>query len=92
MDKSVFKLWYIRAAIISLAWVCLLASLISILIATGASKGVTLAVLLGVGMPVVLFLGFTKNVTLFMSKNLIAAENVTTAPPKSRNYKHCYAP
>ena len=78
MDKSVLKLWYIRAAIISLAWVCLLARLISILIATGASKGVTLAVLLGAGMPVVLFLGFTKNVTLFMSKNLIAAENVTT--------------
>lgn len=59
LDKSVLKLWYIKAAIISLAWVGLLASVISILLATGASKGVTLAVLLIVGTPVVLILGFT---------------------------------
>ena len=59
LDKSVLRLWYIRSAIISVACIVLLASVISILTATGMSKGATLAVLSGVGIPIVLILGFT---------------------------------
>lgn len=59
LDKSVLKLWYIRAAIGSLALVAVFASASVILIAAGASGAVTLAVLLGVGIPVALLLGFT---------------------------------
>ena len=44
LDKSVLKLWYIRAAIISLVLQGFLASLIAILIATGVSNGAILAV------------------------------------------------
>lgn len=59
LDKSVLKLWYIRAAIGSLALVAVFASAAVILAAAGASGAVTLAVLLGVGIPVALLLGFT---------------------------------
>lgn len=59
LDKSVLRLWYIRSAIISVACIVLLASVISILTATGMSKGATLAVLSGVGIPIVLILGIT---------------------------------
>lgn len=59
LDKSVLKLWYIRSAIISVACIGLLASVISILTATGVSKGATLVVLSGVGIPIVLILGIT---------------------------------
>lgn len=59
LDKSVLRLWYIRSAIISVACIVLLASVISILTATGLSKGATLAVLSGVGIPIVLILGIT---------------------------------
>lgn len=59
LDKSVLKLWYIRSAIISVACIDLLASVISILIATGVSKGASLAVLSGVGIPIVLILCIT---------------------------------
>lgn len=59
LDKSVLKLWYIRAAIGSLALVAVFASAAVILVAAGASGAVTLAVLLGVGIPVALLLGFT---------------------------------
>ena len=59
LDKNVLKLWYIRAAIGSLALVGVFTSAAVILNATGASSDVTLAVLLGVGIPVVLLLGIT---------------------------------
>lgn len=59
LDKSVLKLWYIRAFIVSLALVGVFTSTTVILNVTGASNDVTLAVLLGVGIPVVLLLGLT---------------------------------
>ena len=59
LNKNVLKLWYIRAAIGSLALVGVFTSAAVILNATGASSDVTLAVLLGVGIPVVLLLGIT---------------------------------
>lgn len=59
LDKSVLKLWYIRASIGALALVGVFASTAVILNAAGASDDVTLAVLLGVGIPVALFLGLT---------------------------------
>lgn len=59
LDKSVLKLWYTRAAIISLALVGVFTSVFTILSATGAPRNVTLAVMLGVGIPVILLLGFT---------------------------------
>ncbi len=59
LDKSVLKLWYIRAAIVSLALVGVFTSAAVILNAAGASRNVTLAVLLGVGIPVVLLLAIT---------------------------------
>jgi len=57
LDKSVLKLWYIRAAIGALALVGAFASTAAILNTTEATSNVTLAVLLGVGIPVVLLLG-----------------------------------
>lgn len=59
LDKGVLKLWYIRAAIVSLALVGAFVSAAVILNAAGASGSVTLAVLLGVGIPVALLLGLT---------------------------------
>jgi len=59
LDKSVLKLWYIRAAILSLALLGVLASAAVILILSSAPGNVMLAVLLGVGIPVVLLLGIT---------------------------------
>ena len=59
LDKSVLKLWYIRAAAVSLALLGAFASVAVILNATGASGGVTLAVLLWVGIPAVLLVGIT---------------------------------
>ena len=59
LDKSVLKLWYIRATIGSLALVGVFASTAVILNATGASDDVTLAVLLGVGIPIALLLAIT---------------------------------
>ena len=59
LDKSVLKLWYIRAAIASLALVGVFASAAVILNATGAPSDVTLAVLSGAGIPVILLLGIT---------------------------------
>lgn len=59
LDKSVLKLWYIRAAIASLALTGVFASAAVILNATGAPSDVTLAVLSGVGIPVILLLGIT---------------------------------
>lgn len=59
LDKSVLKLWYIRAAIIFLALIGVFTSVFTILNAAGAPYNVTLAVLLGIGIPVVLLLGLT---------------------------------
>ena len=59
LDKRVLKLWYIHAAIASLALVGLFTSVTAILIAAGAPGNVKLAVLLGVGIPVVLLLALT---------------------------------
>jgi len=59
LDKSVLKLWYIRAAIGALALVGVVASVLVILLATGASSNVTLTVSLSVGIPVVLLLCVT---------------------------------
>lgn len=58
LDKSVLKLWYIRAALASLALVAVFACAVVILAAAGASVAVSLAVLLGVGLPIALLLGF----------------------------------
>jgi len=59
LNKSVLKLWYIRAAIVSLVLVGVFTSATVILNTTGASSDVTFAVLLGVGIPVILLLGLT---------------------------------
>jgi len=59
LDKNVLKLWYIRAAIGSLALAGVFTSAAAILNAAGASSNVTLAVLIGVGIPVVLLLAIT---------------------------------
>lgn len=59
LDKSVLKLWYIREAIISLVLIGVLVSVFTILTATEAPSNVTLAVLLGVGIPVALLLCLT---------------------------------
>lgn len=56
LDKNVLKLWYIRAAIGSLALIGVFTSTAVILNATGAPGDVTLAVLIGVGIPVALLL------------------------------------
>lgn len=59
LNKGVLKLWYFRAVIGSLALVGVFTSVAVILNATEASSNITLAVLLGVGIPVVLLLGIT---------------------------------
>lgn len=59
LDKSVLKLWYIRAAIAALALIGVFKSATVILNVTGASSDITLAVLLGAGIPIALLLGIT---------------------------------
>lgn len=59
LNKSVLKLWYIRAVIVSLALVGVYTSATVILSAADAPDNVTLAVLLGVGIPVFLLLALT---------------------------------
>lgn len=59
LNKSVLKLWYIRAAIVSLALIGVFVGAIVILIAASAPADVRLAVLLAVGIPVFILLGFT---------------------------------
>ncbi len=56
LDKSVLKLWYIRAGILSLALIGVFVSAAVVLTAAGATQNVKLAVLLGVGIPVLLLL------------------------------------
>ena len=59
LDKSVLKLWYIRATIISFSLLGILVSVIAIQIATGVPNNVILAVSLGVGIPVAILLCLT---------------------------------
>lgn len=59
LDKAVLKLWYIRASIVSLVLVGVVASAAMILKATGVENDAALAVLSVVGIPVVLLLGIT---------------------------------
>lgn len=56
LDKSVLKLWYIRAAILALALIGVITSAVVILFVTGAPSDAKLAVLLAVGIPVILLL------------------------------------
>ena len=57
LDKSVLKLWYIRAAIGALALIGVVVSVLVILITTEVENSVMLAVSFGVGIPVALLLG-----------------------------------
>ena len=59
LDKSVLKLWYVRAVIVSLVLVGVFSSAAVILNGAGASNDVTLAVLFGLGIPVGLLLAIT---------------------------------
>jgi len=59
LDKSVLKLWYIRAAIGALALVGVMVATFIILLATEAPGNVMLAVSFGVGIPVILLLCIT---------------------------------
>ena len=59
LDKSVLKLWYIRAAIISLVLIGFVVGVIAILLSTEVPSKVILAVSLGVGIPVALLLCLT---------------------------------
>lgn len=56
LDKSVLKLWYIRAVIGALALVGVVISVLAILLATEAESNVMLTVSLIVGIPVLLIL------------------------------------
>lgn len=59
LDKSVLKLWYLRAAIPSLALIGVFTSTAVVLAAEDVQSNVTCAVLVGVGTLVVLLLGLT---------------------------------
>ena len=59
LDKSVLKLWYIHAVIGSLALLGAFMGAIVILTLAGAPSDITLAVLLGIGIPVALLLCIT---------------------------------
>ena len=56
LDKSVLKLWYIRALIGALALIGVMVAVLAILLAAEAPSNVTLAVSLSVGIPVLLLL------------------------------------
>ena len=59
LDSRVLKLWYIRAAILSLALIGVFGSAVIILGVAEASATVTLAVLIGIGIPDLLLLALT---------------------------------
>ena len=59
LDKSVLKLWYIRAAMGALALVGVVVGVFAILLATEAPSNVMLTVSLSVGIPVVMLLFVT---------------------------------
>ena len=56
LDKRVLKLWYIRAAIGAVALLGVLGGTLAILLAAKAPGSIMLAVMLGVGIPVLLLL------------------------------------
>ena len=58
LNKSVLKLWYIHAAIVSLALIGVILGAVVIPLVAEASVNVVLGVSLGVGIPVVLLLCF----------------------------------
>ena len=68
LDKRVLKLWYIRAAAGVLALIGIFVGALVILYATEASAKVTLAVLLGIGIPVALLLGLTLTLPVLRYK------------------------
>ena len=59
LDKSVLKLWYIRAAIVVLALVGVFTSVATILHAAEVQSDVILVVLIWVGIPLALLIGVT---------------------------------
>ena len=59
LDKSVLKLWYIRAAIGALALIGVLVGILIILLATNAPSSIMLPVLLGAGIPIALLFCIT---------------------------------
>ena len=59
LDKSVLKLWYIRATIVALSLVGLWVSILVILISAEAPSDVTVAVSLATGVVIALLLCFT---------------------------------
>ena len=59
LDKRVLTLWYIRAAIAALALIGIVVGAAVVLHTAGAPDDVTLAVLVGVGIPVALLLALT---------------------------------
>ena len=59
LNKSVLKLWYIKASLISLVLVGIFTSVVSILVATGVPNDVILGVSLAVGIPVALLISLT---------------------------------
>ena len=58
LDKSVLKLWYVRAAIGALALLGAVVSVLVILLATEVPGNIILAVSLGAGIPILLLLCF----------------------------------
>ena len=68
LDKSVLKLWYIRAAIGALALIGVAVGAATITFAAGATSGVMLAVSLGVGIPAALLLCLTLIMPLLRYK------------------------
>ncbi len=59
LDKSVLKLWYIRALIGALALIGVFGFVLIVLLGAGAPGNVTLAVALGMGIPVAVILCIT---------------------------------
>ena len=59
LNKSVLKLWYVRASIIVVALIGVFAGAVAILNSASATADVTLAVLLGIGIPVFLIIVLT---------------------------------
>ena len=59
LDKSVLKLWYVRAGIGALALIGAAVSVLVILLVTEAAGNVALAVSLSVGIPIILLLCLT---------------------------------
>ena len=65
LDKSVLKLWYIRAAIIALALILAAVSVMSVLFSTKVSENIRFAVSLGVGAPIFLLVCFVLIMPIF---------------------------